>query len=67
MEYEGTFWCVIGQMGSLPGEQGRFVSALFLNSQDDAEVKQCNQEAWMHYCDFNIIEKAQAYMRRNED
>lgn len=28
MEYEGTFWCVIGQMGSLPGEQGRFVSAL---------------------------------------
>ena len=19
MEYEGTFWCVIGQMGSLPG------------------------------------------------
>ena len=32
MEYEGKFWCVIGQMGSLPGEQGRFVSALFLNS-----------------------------------
>lgn len=32
IEYEGTFWCVIGQMGSLPGEQGRFVSALFLNS-----------------------------------
>ncbi len=29
MEYEGTFWCVIGQMGSLPGEQGRVVSALF--------------------------------------
>ena len=26
-----------------------------------------NQEAWVHYCDFNIIEKAQAYMRRNED
>lgn len=32
IEYEGTFWCVIGQMGSLPGEQGRFVSALFLKS-----------------------------------
>ena len=32
MEYGGTFWCVIGQMGSLPGEQGRFVSALFLKS-----------------------------------
>ena len=29
MEYEGTLWCVIGQRGSLPGEQGRFVSALF--------------------------------------
>ena len=25
------------------------------------------QEAWVYYCDFNIIEKAQAYMRRNED
>ena len=39
MEYEGTFWCVIGQMGSLPGEQGRFVSALFLNSEEIASYE----------------------------
>lgn len=33
MEYEGTFWCVIGQMGSLPGEQGRFRFCSFCNQK----------------------------------
>ena len=49
MEYGGTFWCVIGQMGSLPGEQGRFVSALFLNSYDSG-VKRWILIWWLANC-----------------